>query len=274
MSNIDYLKEIAREIRIDTLKSIHIAKSGHPGGSLSAVEILTVLYFYKMKIDPKNPNYNDRDRFILSKGHAGPALFAILAKKGFFDKEELWKLRRIDSLLQGGPNLSVPGIDMSSGSLGQGISVGVGMALAGKMKNKGYKVYVVLGDGEIQEGQVWEAAMSAAHFKLGNLVAILDQNHVQMCGTTEEIMNVGDVGAKFVSFGWNVVRINGHDIEQLIKSLDSVPNDNSGVPTLIIADTVKGKGVSYMEGKSLWHGAVIDENQLAEALSQLGRVEE
>jgi transketolase len=261
---------MARKVRIELLKIIHRANSGHPGGSLSAADILTVLYYYKMRIDPKNPKWPDRDRFILSKGHAAPAVFVLLAFKGFYPLEELLGFRKTEGNLQGTVGISNPGGDMTVGSLGQYLSVGAGMAIAGRLDKKDYKVYVMLGDGEIQEGQVWEAAMTAAHHKLGNLVAILDNNKVQMCGTVQEILDIGDPGEKFRAFGWNVVRIDGHDIEKIIQTLDAIPNQPYGMPTMIIADTLKGKGVSFMEGKAQWHGGAPSDEQLAQALKELG----
>ena len=270
MKDVQFLKEMAAKVRIDCLKAIHKAKSGHPGGSLSAADILTVLYFHKMRIDPKNPKWPDRDRFILSKGHAAPAVFAVLAHRGFFPLEDLDTFRKTDGKLQGTVSINTPGGDMTVGSLGQYLSVGAGMALAGRMDKKDYKVYVLLGDGEIQEGQVWEAAMAAAHLKLGNLVAILDNNKVQMCGITEEILSIGEPGGKFASFGWKVLRMDGHDVGQIIETLDAIPNDPFGTPTIIIADTIKGKGVSYMEGKAEWHGGAPSDEQLAQAVMELG----
>lgn len=269
MYGIEELKKMANTIRYDTLKAIHIVGSGHPGGSISAVEILTTLYFYKMHVDVKNPKWDDRDRFVLSKGHAAPALFATLAHKGFFDINEMKKLRLTGGMLQATPNLNVPGCDMSSGSLGQNLSVASGMAYAGKYDNKSYKVYVLLGDGELQEGQNWEAAMFAPNKRLGNLVAIIDNNHVQMCGTTDEIMNTRNIEDKFLSFGWNVKKVNGHDIQALISVLDSIGDENDAPPTMIIADTIKGKGVSFMEGKAAWHGGAPNDEQMAQIDKEL-----
>ena len=270
MSDVRHLTEMARKIRIDCLKMIHRAKSGHPGGSLSAADILAVLYFYKMRIDPSRPKWEDRDRFILSKGHGAPALFAALAHRGFFPLELLESFRKTDGEIQGTVSIFTPGGDMTVGSLGQYLSVGTGMAIAGRMDKKDYKVYVLLGDGEIQEGQVWEAAMAAAHMKLGNLVAILDDNKVQMSGRTEDVLSIGDPAAKFKAFGWKVLFMNGHDIPKIVETLDSIPNSPTGSPTLIVADTVKGKGVSYMEGKAEWHGGAPTDEQLAQALKELG----
>ncbi len=270
MPDVQALAEKCRALRRDILEAVYRAGSGHLGGSFSALEIMAALYYYKMRIDVKNPKWEDRDRFILSKGHASPALYAILADKGFFDKSELWKLRKIEGSLQGAPGMYTPGIDMSSGSLGQGISVGVGMALAARMRGKSYKTYVMLGDGEVQEGLVWEALMSAACFKLGNLVAILDDNHVQMCGATCDILSVGNLRKKFEAFDWNVVEVNGHDIPSVIAALDAIPDAPTAKPTMILADTVKGKGVSFMEGTAAWHGGAPTDEQFEKAMKELG----
>lgn len=270
MPDLRYLKEVAREVRIETLKIIHHAQSGHCGGCLSATDILTVLYYDQMRIDPKNPKWEDRDRLVLSKGHAAPTVFVLLAMKGFYPKEELEGFRQTHGNLQGTVSIHNPGGDMTTGSLGQYLSVGAGMAFAGRLDRKDYRVYVVLGDGEMQEGQVWEAAMTAGHHKLGNLVAILDYNKVQMCGTVEETVSIEDPEAKFRAFGWNVVRIDGHDIGAIAEALDEVPNIAHGTPTLIIADTIKGKGVSFMEGKYQWHGGAPNDEQLQQALAELG----
>lgn len=272
MRSENELKEIARQVRVETIKIIHRAKSGHPGGSLSAADILTVLYYYKLNIDPKRPRWEDRDRFVLSKGHAAPAVFVLLALRGFYPMKELEKFRLTDGELQGTVSIHNPGGDMTVGSLGQYLSVGAGMAFAARLDKKEYKTYVVLGDGEIQEGQVWEAAMTAGHHKLGNLVAILDNNKVQMCGEVDSLMSIGDPGEKFKAFGWDVKRIDGHNIPQIIEALDSIPNQPVGKPTMIIADTIKGKGVSYMEGKFQWHGGFPSDEQLEIALKDLGEV--
>ncbi len=270
MYDLESLQKMAIKVRRDCITAIYRANSGHPGGSLSAVDILTVLYFYKMRIDPSNPKWADRDRFVLSKGHAAPAVFAALANRGFFPLEELKSFRITGGNLQGTVNIKNPGGDMTVGSLGQYLSVGAGMALAGKMDGKPYKVYVMLGDGEIQEGQVWEAAMASAHMRLGNLVAILDNNHVQMCGVTNEIMSIGDPGSKFRAFGWNVIQVDGHDMPQIIEALDSIDDNPEGIPTIIIADTIKGKGISYMEGQARWHGGAPTDEQYALAMRELG----
>ena len=267
---VEELKKIAADARYDTMKAINTVRSGHPGGCLSAVDIFTVLYFHTMKVDPQNPKWEDRDRFMLSKGHAAPALFAILARKGFFDIHELLKVRLHDGMLQATPNPHVAGCDSISGSLGQNLSIAVGCALAGKLDHKDYKTYVLLGDGEMEEGQNWEALMLAPKMRLGNLVAILDNNHVQMCGTTDEIVGLGDIEAKFKAFGWNTVKVDGHDMQALIDVFDSIPNQADGTPVMIIADTVKGKGVSFMEGKAAWHGGAPNAEQWAQIEKELG----
>jgi transketolase len=272
MTNIAELTSIAKRLRIDVIESIYAAQSGHPGGSLSAADIIAALYFYKMRVDPQNPAWEDRDRFILSKGHAGPILYAALARRGFFDGAELKRLRRIDGILQGAPSTQIPGIDMSSGPLGQGISTAVGIALAGKYLKKNFKTYVMLGDGEIQEGQVWEALMAAAAFRLGNLVAILDYNKVQQNGPVDQIMPLGDVVKKFESFGWKTTQIDGHDLTQIIEALDAGDDNPEGAPTMIVADTIKGKGVSFMEGLAQWHGLPPNKDQYQQALKELGEV--
>ena len=270
MYSAEELKKLADQVRLDTLRAIHKVKSGHPGGCLSAADILTVLYFHTMRIDPDRPKWEDRDRFILSKGHAAPALFAVLARRGYFDLSELDRLRLYDGMLQATPNLHIPGGDMSSGSLGQGLSVGIGMALAGKMDKKDYRVYVMVGDGELEEGQNWEAIMAAPNFRLGNLILILDNNHVQMCGTTNEIMSIASPAEKLRSFGWNVIETDGHDSSSLISVFDSIPKEVDGIPTAVIADTVKGKGVSFMEGKAAWHGGAPDDQQMIQIEKELG----
>lgn len=257
----DDLKKIAGIVRYDTLKAIYTVGSGHPGGCLSAVELFTVLYFHIMKIDPENPAWEDRDRFLLSKGHAAPALFAAMAHRGYFDIHELLKIRLGSGMLQATPNLKVPGAESVSGSLGQNLSIAIGIALAGREDKRSYKTYVMIGDGELEEGQNWEAAMLAPAMKLGNLVGILDYNHVQMCGTIDEIVPLGNVADKFRAFGWNVIETDGHDIDALIRTFDSIPNQPEGVPTMVIADTVKGKGISFMEGKAAWHGGAPSKEQ-------------
>ncbi len=267
---IQELKQIATEIRKDIVTMLTESGSGHPGGSLSAADILTVLYFNEMKVDSKNPKWEDRDRFVLSKGHAAPVLYSTLAEKGFFPKEELQKLRKIDSMLQGHPDMKgTPGVDMSTGSLGQGFSSSCGMAMAGKIDKKDYRVYTLLGDGELQEGIVWEAAMLAAHHKLDNLTAFIDYNGLQIDGKNEEVLSIDPVTDKFKAFGWNVLKIDGHSIEEIVDSINKA-KETKGVPTVIVAKTVKGKGVSFMENKVEWHGSAPKEEEKAQALKELG----
>lgn len=264
------LNEITNVIRKDIVSMICKAKSGHPGGSLSAVEILTALYFDQMNIDPTNPKMEDRDRFVLSKGHAAPALYATLAERGYFDKEELSSLRKLGSMLQGHPDMKkIPGVEMSTGSLGQGFSVACGMAMAAKLDNAPWNVYALLGDGEVQEGIIWEAAMSAAHYKLDNMIAFLDYNGLQIDGEVESVMSINPIEDKFRTFGWNVITIDGHDFDQIFAALD-MAKDTVDKPTMIIAKTVKGKGVSFMENQASWHGSAPNEEQLEQALSELG----
>ena len=264
------LKEIARNIRKDIVSMIHTSKSGHPGGSLSSVEILTALYFDEMNIDINNCKMEDRDRFVLSKGHAAPVLYATLAHKGYFDREELNGLRKINRMLQGHPDMKgTPGVEMSTGSLGQGFSVACGMAMASKLDNAPWRVYALLGDGEVQEGLIWEAAMSAAHYKLDNMVAFLDYNGLQIDGEVEKVMNIGPIVDKFKSFGWNVIEIDGHDFDQIFAALD-MAKETVGKPTMIVAKTIKGKGVSFMENNAGWHGNAPSDNDLEIALSELG----
>jgi len=268
--NIQELETIATDIRRDIITMTAEAGSGHPGGSLSATDILTVLYFHEMRVDSGNPQWEDRDRFALSKGHAAPALYAILAKKGFFPGEELLKLRKIDSMLQGHPDMKgTPGVDMSTGSLGQGFSASCGMAISAKIYKKDYRVYTLLGDGELQEGIVWEAAMFAAHYKLDNLTAIIDHNGLQIDGPNEEVLTVGPVADKFRAFGWNVIKIDGHCMEDIIASIDEAKRVK-GAPTVIVAKTVKGKGVSFMENVVDWHGKAPKDDQKLQALRELG----
>lgn len=267
------LNEITRTIRKDIISMIHGAKSGHPGGSLSAVEILTALYFDEMNADPTNPKMEDRDRFVLSKGHAAPVLYATLAHKGYFDKEELKGLRKMGRMLQGHPDMKgTPGVEMSTGSLGQGFSVACGMAMAAKLDNAPWNVYALLGDGEVQEGLVWEAAMSAAHYKLDNMIAFLDHNGLQIDGDVSKVMNIGPIVDKFKAFGWNVIEIDGHDFDQIFAALD-MARSTVGKPTMIVAKTVKGKGVSFMENNAGWHGNAPSDNDLEIALAELGGVD-
>ena len=269
MTNLE-LQKMANEVRKGIVTSVHSAKAGHPGGSLSAADMFTYLYFEEMNIDPKNPKMEDRDRFVLSKGHTAPGYYAALANRGYFPVEDLKTLRHLGSYLQGHPCMQeTPGVDMSSGSLGQGISAAVGMALAGKLDNKDYRVYTLLGDGEIQEGIVWEALMSAAHYKLDNMVAILDHNGLQIDGKNEDVMTVAPVVEKFQAFGWNVIQIDGHDFEQILDAFKQA-RACKGKPTMIVAETIKGKGVSFMENNAGWHGKAPDEEQTKQALAELG----
>ena len=263
------LKNIANDVRIGIIDSTHAAKCGHPGGSLSIADILTYLYFEKMNIDPENPKMENRDRFVLSKGHTAPGLYATLAHRGFFPVEDLLTLRKIDSYLQGHPDMhKVPGVDMSSGSLGLGISSACGMALAGKIDNKDYRVYTIIGDGESEEGQVWEAAMFASHYKLDNLCVILDLNGLQIDGPITEVMNPTPHDKKFEAFGFHVITIDGHDFNQ-IEAAFAEAEETKGQPTVIIARTVKGKNVSFMENSVNWHGAAPNDEQHAAAIAEL-----
>ncbi len=267
------LKKIANEIRKESIIMIHRAQSGHPGGSLSEADILSALYFYKLRINPKKPRWEDRDRFVLSKGHACPAYYAVLSMKGFFDKKELRGFRKINSMLQGHPELNTPGVDFAGGSLGQGVSFANGIAIAGKLDNKKHKVYVLIGDGESQEGVVWEAAMAAAHHKLDNLVVILDKNQVQETGKTKEIMNIDPAPDKWKSFGFEVFDIDGHNMEEIIKTLDKADNVK-GKPAMIVANTIKGKGVSFMELNHKFHGKAPDDEQFEKAMEELRKIDE
>ena len=242
------------------------AGSGHPGGSLSETDILTVLYFYKMRYDPKNPKLPDRDRFVLSKGHGSPGFYAVLAEAGFFDIRELKNFRKINSLLQGHPSNEIPGVEISSGSLGQGLSVANGIALAGRLDKKDYHVYVLLGDGELEEGQVWEAAMSSSHYKLDNITAIIDRNGLQQTGLTEKIKSLEPLAEKWKAFGWAVTVINGHNIAAIVEALDKKV---TGKPHVIIAKTIKGKGVSFMENYHEWHGRAPNKEEYEKAMKEL-----
>ena len=269
-NNYAELAEKARRIRINALKAIHAAKSGHPGGSLSSADILATLYFGELNIDPKNPKMADRDKFVLSKGHAVPALYAALGERGFYEVSEMMTLRQVGSKFQGHPNMNkVPGIEMSTGSLGQGFSAAVGMAIAGKIDKNSGRVYVLTGDGELQEGIVWEAAMQAAHRKLDNLVAIVDLNGLQIDGKVSDVKCVCPVDEKFRSFGWNVINVDGHNFEELTTAFDEAKKCG-GVPTAIIAHTHKGKGVSFMEDNAGWHGKAPSDEELAAAIEELG----
>lgn len=269
ITKVEGLANIANDIRIEIIEQIYSASSGHPGGSLSCADILAVLYFNQMNIDPENPKAKERDRFVLSKGHCAPALYATLARKGYFDKELLKGFRKVESNLQGHPDMKkIPGVDMSTGSLGQGLSVAVGMAISSKIEHEGYRVYCLLGDGEIEEGQVWEAAMSASKNKLDNLCAIVDYNTLQIDGNVEEVAGLIDIKEKFESFGFNVIEVNGHDIDALINAFN-IAKHQKEMPSVIIAHTIKGKGVSFMEGKAEWHGKAPNQEQYEQAINEL-----
>ena len=274
MKDINLLSKTANELRKNVVKMICNAKSGHPGGSLSAADIVTALYFSEMNVDPKNPKMEERDRFVLCKGHAAPVLYAALAEKGYFEKDLLMTLRKYGSPLQGHPDMKkLPGVDASTGSLGQGLSIANGMALAGKLDKKDYRVYALLGDGEQQEGQVWEAAMTAAHYGLDNLCAFLDSNGLQIDGEVEKVMNVGPLDEKWRAFGWHVIEINGHDFKEIFDALDEA-RTVKGKPTMIIAKTIKGKGVSFMENQVSWHGSAPNEEQYNIAMEELEKAGE
>ena len=269
ITDIKRLQEKAKEVRKGIIEAVYSNKSGHPGGSLSIADIMTVLYFNQMNIDEKNPKWEDRDRLVLSKGHCSPALYSCLANRGFFDVEKLKTFRNINSNLQGHPDMNkVPGVDISSGSLGQGLSCANGMAIAGKMDNKNYRVYCILGDGEIEEGQVWEAAMASNKYKLDNLCVIVDNNNLQIDGI-EEVMSSYPIDEKFKSFGFQVINIDGHNIQEIIDAFDVAKNVKDK-PTCIIAKTIKGKGVSYMENDVKWHGIAPNEEQYQLAMKELG----
>lgn len=269
------LKELgktATNVRKHIIEQTYHAAAGHPGGSLSCTDILTVLYFNEMRVDVKNPKWADRDRFVLSKGHCAPALYGTLAEKGFIPKEDLKGFRNIDSYLEGHPNMkTVPGVDMSTGSLGQGISVAVGMALAAKLDGKDYRVFTILGDGEIEEGQVWEASMAGAHYKLNNLVAFLDHNGLQIDGKITDVLSPEPVDEKFKAFGWKVIIVNGHDYTQIIEALKEA-GKSKDKPVMIIANTVKGKDVSFMENQAGWHGVAPNKEQRDQAIADLDAV--
>lgn len=267
---IDFLEQKCRQFRIDLINLLYLIQTGHPGGSLSSVEILTTLYFEKLNINPKDFKSLDRDRFILSKGHAAPMLYIVLAEMGFFPKEELKTLRQINSRLQGHPCAKkTPGVELSTGPLGLGLSAGVGMAAAAKLDKRDNLIYVLMGDGEIQEGIVWEAALAASKYKLDNLIMIIDNNGVQLDGTIEEIMPLGNLKDKWHNFGWHVLECDGHDIKALSDTLD-MAKSLKDKPIVILAHTIKGKGVSFMEGKHEWHGKAIGDEEYAKALRELG----
>lgn len=269
MDKIEELKSKAKEIRKHIIKMTCAAGSGHPGGSLSAADIVTALYFHELRLDPFRPDWPDRDRFVLSKGHAAPVLYAALAERGFFSVEELMTLRKLGSRLQGHPDMrKVPGVEMSTGSLGQGLSAANGMAIAARLDQKDYRVYALLGDGEVQEGQIWEAAMAAAHYKLDNVTAFLDHNGFQIDGPVREIMSPEPVADKWRAFGWHVIGIDGHDIKQILDALAEAKTVK-GKPTMIVAETVKGKGVSFMENQVGWHGVAPKPDEMEKALEEL-----
>ena len=263
------LQKIACRIRMGVIEGTFCAKSGHPGGSLSIAEDLAYLYWKEMRVDPKNPGWEDRDRLVLSKGHCAPALYAALALKGYFPWDELKSLRHTGALLRGHPDMKhIPGVDMSTGSLGQGISAACGMALAAKIDGKDSRVYTILGDGEIEEGQVWEAAMFAAHYKLDNLCAIVDNNNLQIDGTVEEVMSPYPITDKFAAFGWNVITIDAHDFDQIEAAMNAA-KAVKGKPTVLVQKSVKGKGVSFMENQVSWHGAAPNAEQYETAMAEL-----
>ncbi len=269
--SVEELEKMAVAVRCDIIDMICTASAGHPGGSLSATDVVTALYFRVMRIDPENPSWPDRDRFILSKGHACPVWYAALAERGYFDKSHLKTLRQMGSILQGHPDMNkTPGIDMTAGSLGHGLSAGLGMALSAKLQQKDYHVFVVIGDGESQEGSIWEAAMAAPRFKLDNLTAILDYNHLQNDYSVDDIMPIDPVADKWQAFGWNVIDIDGHDMAQVVQALEEAKS-HQGAPTIIVANTVKGKGVSYMENVCEWHGKAPCQEEADQALEELRR---
>ena len=269
INDVKKLSEIAKNIRKGIIEAVYSGQSGHPGGSLSIADIMTVLYFYEMNINPENPKDENRDRLVLSKGHCAPALYSTLANRGFFEVEELRTLRNIESRLQGHPDMNkIPGVDMTTGSLGQGLSAANGMAIAGKLNNKYYRVYCIMGDGEIEEGQVWEAAMASNKYKLDNLCVIVDNNNLQIDGTIEEVMSSYPIDEKFKSFGFQVINVDGHNIQEIIDAFD-VARNIKGKPVCIIAKTIKGKGVSFMENKAEWHGKAPNQEQYEQAIKEI-----
>lgn len=263
------LEKMANKVRKDIVNCVYNAGSGHPGGSLSIADIMTVLFFYEMNIDEKNPQNTKRDRFVLSKGHCAPALYAVLAENNFFDKNELVKFRKINGMLQGHPDMKdIPGVDMTTGSLGQGLSAANGMAIAGKLDKENYRVYAIIGDGEIEEGQIWEAAMTSSKYELDNLCVIVDNNNLQIDGTIEDVINPYPIDEKFKSFGFEVITINGNNIDEIIKALE-MAKSIKGKPTCIVAKTIKGKGISFMENKVEWHGKAPSEEEYNMAIKEL-----
>jgi len=271
MNNLELAKR-ANDVRKGIIRSVHSAKAGHPGGSLSSADLFTYLYFEELNIDPQNPDMEDRDRFVLSKGHAAPGLYAALAHRGFFPVEDLLTLRKLGSYLQGHPCIGVPGVDMSSGSLGQGVSAAVGMALGGKMDGKDYRVYTLLGDGEIQEGQVWEAAMLAGFHKLDNLCVIIDNNNLQIDGAIDEVCSPYPIDKKFEAFNFHVINVDAHDFDALRAAFKEA-KEVKGMPTCIVMKSVKGKGVSFMENQSGWHGKATNEEEFVVAMADLDKIE-
>ena len=272
ITDINELQEISRKVRIGIIEGVYNAKSGHPGGSLSVADILTVLYFNQMNVDPQNPKADSRDRLVLSKGHVAPALYSVLSQKGYFDTEELRNLRKVNGILQGHPDMkNIPGVDMSTGSLGQGLSAANGMAIASKLNHEGVRVYCICGDGELQEGQIWEAAMTSSHYKLDNLCVIVDNNNLQIDGKVNEVMSIYPIDEKFRSFGFEVFNIDGHDMNQIINALNKAKTIK-GKPTAIIAKTIKGKGVSFMENQAGWHGKAPKEEEYNIAISELQKM--
>ena len=268
--DIELLKEKARRIRADALWMAHLSNTGHVGGSLSCADIVATLYFGIMRVRPEEPKWPDRDRFIMSKGHTCSAWYSALAEKGFIPREELLTYRKLHSKLQGHPDMAkMPGVEMTAGSLGHGLPAGLGMALAARLDKKDYRTYVLIGDGESQEGLIWEAALAAPNFKVDNLVAILDNNGMQSGGAVADIAPLGDIAAKWRAFGWDVIELDGHDIPALVDAFQAIPR-KPGVPTFILANTVKGKGVSFMENDNLWHGKAPDQDQLEQALGEIG----
>jgi transketolase len=264
------LEQTARNLRVEILKMLNIARSGHTGGSLSAIDVLTVLYFHAMRHDPSNPAWEDRDRFVLSKGHAAPALYACLAEAGYFSRDDLKTLRRFGSHLQGHPDMNkTPGVEVCTGSLGQGLSQAVGLALSSRLQGKSSRIFSLLGDGEVQEGQIWEAAMAAAHYRLDNLCVILDHNGLQIDGEVAKVMNVAPLGPKFLAFNWHVLEVDGHDIQAICRALEDAGQSKER-PTMIIARTVKGKGVPFFEHKASYHGVPPSDDELSRALEHLG----
>ena len=269
-ATLNELEQTACSLRVEILKMLNLAKSGHTGGSLSAIDIMTALFFHKMRHDPSNPKWEERDRFVLSKGHAAPALYACLAHAGYFPREDLKTLRRLGSHLQGHPDMNkTPGVEVCTGSLGQGLSQAVGMALAARLTGKSTKVYSLLGDGEVQEGQIWEASMAAAHYKLDNLCVLLDANSLQIDGDVAKVMNVAPLAPKFLAFNWQVLEVDGHDLAAIVKALDEAEK-SEGQPTMIVARTVKGKGVPFFEHKASYHGVPPSDDELTQALEHLG----